>query len=693
MTQSGQGYDPQNSAAGPAREGVVLPANGEPWAADQQAAPPAGQPWGQPWGPDQQPPQAPPYGQGPAQGQQLPQGGQGHLPVPHQPAAQSAGLPYEQQPGQGYGQDYGRTPMPPAAPAHDAPQQPAQGAQTPAAQQLPPQQPFPGQQPAPSQGQGFPAPPQGQPQMPPMPQGRPPLPPQAPQHQAPQPQQHQTPQPQPPQYQAPQSNAPHQQAPQPPQAPAPLPPAAADAEETALIPPFGAQEAHGGQTYGGQQAPGGAPQPQYGQPSQASSGELVPATPQAGAPLPPAVGDAEATALLPPIGGAPGGHQSGGHQPGGPGGAAMPPQTPERPESPGESTTMLRRIKPPQAQHHQGQHQQGPPPQGSAPGQPMPAAGADDGSEATQLIPPVGAGTPAPPPGAPFGIRPGAPADRPTPAEFDGLFRADSGPVASGAAAAPDATAQLPRFDAQGQAPYGQQGRSTVPPQGGGQVPRPPYDDGDGGGRRRLGPVVIIGALVVALAGAGLGVGYALSGGDEESPKKPEAGSSAKSGPAEKATPTPAADPAKEQATKLDALLADSNDSRAAVIGAVKSIRGCDNLGKAAKDLKAAAAQRNDLVTRLQALSVDKIPDHAQLTAALTTAWKSSASADTHYAAWAGQVGGKKGCHKGHARNTQETAKGNAASGTATKAKNRAAQLWNPIAKKYGLTEHRSDEL
>ncbi|WP_407287629.1 hypothetical protein [Streptomyces sp. BP-8] len=555
MTQSGQGHDPQNSAAGPAREGIVLPANGEPWVPDQQAAPPAGQPWGQPWGPGQQAAPAPePYGQQPVQGP-------------------------------GYGQQQGYTQQPPA----QAPQAP-----------MPPQA-------QPQGGQGFPAPPQGQPSMPPVP-------------------------------------PPAQQAP----------------GQHAAPPPYGQQ---------GGQAP--QLQPPY-QPQPGPTGELVRATPQQAAPLPPAAGDAEATTLIPPFGA----------QPGGPGAAPLPPEAASRPETPDESTTMLRAIKPPQ-----GGPQGRPMPQS----QPMPGAGGD--SEATQLIAPVGAGTPTPPPGAPYGVRPGAPGERSTPAEFEGLFRDGPGVQQTGA---PDSTAQLPRFEDPGRPPYGGPGQGygqQYPPGGGYDQQAAPYDDDAEGGRRRLAPAVIVGLIVVALAGAGLGVGWALSGGDDDTAKKPGPGSSAAKDADTKEEPKPTTDPAEAQAKGLDALLGDSNNSRASVIGAVNGIKSCTNLDGAAKDLRAAAGQRNDLVKRLQQLPVDKIPNHAQLTAALTKAWQSSASADNHYAAWAGQVGGKKGCHKGKARVTKQTAQGNAASGQATAAKKQAAQLWNPLAKKYGLTERRPEQL
>ncbi|MFK0261942.1 hypothetical protein ACIQU1_11475 [Streptomyces angustmyceticus] len=621
MTQSGQGHDPQNSAAGPAREGIVLPANGEPWVPEQQAAPPAGQPWGQPWGPGQQAAPAPqPYGGAPA-----PQQGYGQ--------------------GQGYGQDQGYAPE--QAPHH----------QTQASQAGVPQQP--------QGGQGFPASPQGPPPAPP-------VPPSAPQQASP-------------------------------QQGAPLPPAESAAEATALLPhgaadgqgspgalpPEGQQYADGRQYGNGQQPPqqpygqqaqqAQQAQQQYGQQPQDASGALVRATPQTGAPLPPAASDAEATALIPPFGA----------QPGGPGAAPLPPEAASRPETPDESTTMLRAIKPNQ-QRPQGQAQPMPQPQSA----PMPGAQGAGDADATQLIPPVGATAPPPPPGAPYGVRPGAPGDRPTPAEFDGLFR--DGPGAPGQAAAPDSTAQLPRFEDPGRPPYGRQAPGQpgqqFPPGGGYDQPAP-YD-GDGGGRRRLAPAVIVGIVIVALAGAGLGLGWALSGGSsDDTAKKQDAGSGTTKAAKSPEEPKPSADPAQEQAKGLDALLGDSNNSRASVIGAVNSIKTCSNLGGAAKDLRAAAGQRNDLVKRLQQLPVDKIPQHAQLTAALTKAWQSSAAADNHYAAWAGQVGSKKGCHKGKARLSRQTAQGNAASGQATTAKRQAAQLWNPLAKKYGLTERRPEQL
>lgn len=336
------------------------------------------------------------------------------------------------------------------------------------------------------------------------------------------------------------------------------------------------------------------------------------------------------------------------------------------------------------------------------PGPVGPPQGGGD-ADATQLIPPV-------PGGAPYGIRPGAPGDRQPPAEFDNLFRTEQ-PAG--------ATQQMPQFDAgqqspppyqqQPPSPYQQQGHQPQQQPRGGQLPpqapgghQPgfraeqagpvPQQSGDAP-RRRSAHVPLIAAVVVGCAVIGLGAGALLSGGDDsgEDDKQPVA---AQSSPATEPTAKAAPDPAKPQAEALDKLLADSNNSRAAVISAVEKIKSCKELDRANTDLKGAAQQRRDLVTRLEALTVDKLPQNAELTASLNRAWKASAAADEHYATWARQAKKNKSvCKGGQARSTSETAKANQQSGVATQAKREASKLWNEIAAKYGLTKHGFTEL
>ncbi|WP_323748958.1 hypothetical protein [Streptomyces sp. PR69] len=325
--------------------------------------------------------------------------------------------------------------------------------------------------------------------------------------------------------------------------------------------------------------------------------------------------------------------------------------------------------------------------------------------QATQYLPPVAPGSaaaptaqiPPVPTGAPYGIRPGAPGDRQPPAEFDNLFRESGG----GTPHVADATQQLPRFADQPQhqqhQPHPAYQRPPQSPQRAYAPYKPQAPDPDAG-RRRSSRVPLIAAVVVGCAVLGLGVSAVMFGGDGDDDAK-NAGASknvAAGSPAPSQTsksPSAPTDPAEPQAKALDKLLADSNNSRDSVIRSVENIKQCKNLDQAAADLRAAANQRRGLVTRLQGLTVDQLPDHARLTASLTEAWQASATADDHYAAWADQTKGEKGCKDGKARGTKQLAKGNRASGEATKAKREASGLWNAIAKKYGLTERRSDQL
>ncbi|MFF9341463.1 MULTISPECIES: hypothetical protein [unclassified Streptomyces] len=324
--------------------------------------------------------------------------------------------------------------------------------------------------------------------------------------------------------------------------------------------------------------------------------------------------------------------------------------------------------------------------------QPPAPAGASD---ATQYIAPV--------PGGPV---PGGPGPTQPPAEFDSLFR-DAAP----AQPAP------PAYQQQAPAPYQQHPPQHQAPQH--QAPPPQqygYPGGGGGYQapggqqeayyyddepeppRRKSPVALIAAVVVGCAVVGLGVGALLSGGDEE--KDPKAGqsvapSSQAPAPSDGASQAPEKkdDPAEPQAKELDKLLATSNDSRDAVIRSVEAIKQCKNLDQAAADLRGAAEQRRSLVTRLQTLTVDKLPDNGALTAALTRAWQASAAADDHYAGWADQMKAKNACKGGKAKSTNRLKAASDKSSEATTAKKEAAGLWNPTATKYGLPKRSATQL
>ncbi|MER6783787.1 hypothetical protein ABT330_03840 [Streptomyces sp. NPDC000658] len=435
------------------------------------------------------------------------------------------------------------------------------------------------------------------------------------------------------------------------------------------LPPEGAP-APGGATYGRS-----APLPPAAAPADEGATQYIPPVPaDEGATqyIPPVPADEGATQYIPPVPAAPA--DEGATQ-------YLPPVTPGAlpPESPAESTRFLGRGPREAATPMPGT--------GAFPGgQP----GAHSDSEATQYIPPV--------PGQGGG-------DGQPPAGFENLFR--GGPGGDGQAGS---TQQLPRFsEPEGPghgAPHGYGAGPAAgshrpsyaqpahtPPGGPATGGRRGARDDDGGDGRHRSRVPLFAAIGVALAVVGVGAGALLAGGGGD--KGGDDKTVAASAPVSGGSASTSTDAARQQAVELDKLLADSGSSRASVISAVASVKACDNLSQAATDLRDAAEQRAGLVTKLSALKVDRLPDHAALTAALTKAWQASASADDHYAAWADQVDGdkKKNCRKGSARATGEAQAGNRASGTASAQKSQAARLWNEIAKKYELTQRGPTQL
>ncbi|AZP18589.1 hypothetical protein EJC51_22375 [Streptomyces aquilus] len=630
MTQSGQGEEPSPRVA---REGIVLPSDGgEPLLPGMTGVPAGGSHVPAPA------PSAPPAAPPGAQAWGTPWGPDQQAPAPQQPA-----------PGDGWGASQGR---PWGAP------DPYQ-TQTPNPYQAQTPDPYQGEAPGSYQGESQGSyqahapgsgPYQGQAQAPDPYQAQPPgyqtdqptsyyLPPVGQTPPAPQP--------------LPQENAP---APQ---------PSGYDADQATsyYLPPV-AQTPPASQPLPQENAP--APQPSGYDADQATSyylppvGQPLPTPPGAdpygapagpgaatGAPLPPA--DEGATQYIPPV------------TPG-----ALPP------EVPGERTQFL--GQPPQGPAAHGQGAQAGPggvPHGqgaqAGPGAgPLPPVSGPD-AEATQYIPPV------------TGQHGG---ERQPPAEFDNLFRSGTG--GEGPAGA---TQVLPRFEPEPAQPQ----QSYVPPTGAGRRAAQADERDHSGPTRSRVPAIAAVGIGIAVLGIGAGALLASGGGDDKGDDNKPVSATA---PASEGSASPSTDAAKEQAVALDKLLADSGDSRASVISAVGNVKACKDLGQAATDLRDAAGQRNDLVTSLSGLSVGQLPNHSELTTALTKAWKASASADNHYAAWADQVAGnKKACKKGQARSTPQTLAGNQASGEATIQKKTAARLWNAIARKYGLTERTYTQL
>lgn len=238
------------------------------------------------------------------------------------------------------------------------------------------------------------------------------------------------------------------------------------------------------------------------------------------------------------------------------------------------------------------------------------------------------------------------------------------------------------------QQPYGAPPVPPAPPAyapvGQGYAP-----EGDG---RRPSSKLIIGGVVAGCAAAGILVAVLVSGGGDSGGAKPKTTPVAKTGTSAPSTggAAKASPEMQAQAQALSDLLGTANTSRQAVIGAVGSVKKCEKLPESQQALTQAAAQRDDLVTKLAALKVDQLPSGAQLADQLQKAWQASAGADREYAGWAGDA--VAGCDPAK-QDSPHLKAGDSASGTATTAKTQASTLWNAIAAQTGLATKGPTEL
>ena len=141
---------------------------------------------------------------------------------------------------------------------------------------------------------------------------------------------------------------------------------------------------------------------------------------------------------------------------------------------------------------------------------------------------------------------------------------------------------------------------------------------------------------------------------------------------------------------RLSGLLAQSVTDRAAVINAVADVRGCGpSLRQDARIFARAASSRLRLLSRLGSL-----PGRSLLPAAmlqdLTGAWQASAQVDTDLARWAGD-NIARGCRR-TGRSDAGLRASYAPEDQATAAKHAFATLWNPVARRHGLTTYQPNQ-
>jgi hypothetical protein len=198
-----------------------------------------------------------------------------------------------------------------------------------------------------------------------------------------------------------------------------------------------------------------------------------------------------------------------------------------------------------------------------------------------------------------------------------------------------------------------------------------------GGPRRSRVPMVpVIAAAVLIAVVAGVVLLRAHSGGTAAHGTTP---------------PGSSQDTRRQAAARLSGLLAQSVTDRTAVIDAVADVRGCGpSLHQDARTLAGAASSRKRLLSRLGSL-----PGRSLLPAAmlqhLTGAWQASALADTDLAQWA-DAKIARGCR--HNRRSDARLRASyAPDGQATVDKHAFASLWNPVARRYGLTTYQWNQL
>ena len=203
-----------------------------------------------------------------------------------------------------------------------------------------------------------------------------------------------------------------------------------------------------------------------------------------------------------------------------------------------------------------------------------------------------------------------------------------------------------------------------------------PASDGPRRSRHPLVPVIVAAALVAVVAWVVIFWTHSVS--------------TAARGTTGTTPSTSSQDTPRQAAVRLSGLLAQSVTDRAAVINAVADVRGCGpSLRQDARTFASSASSRQRLLSRLGSL-----PGRSLLPAAmlqdLTGAWQASAQVDADLARWADD-NITRGCH----RNSRSDASLRASSvpeGQAIAGKRTFASLWNPAARRYGLTIYQPNQ-
>ena len=185
--------------------------------------------------------------------------------------------------------------------------------------------------------------------------------------------------------------------------------------------------------------------------------------------------------------------------------------------------------------------------------------------------------------------------------------------------------------------------------------------------------IVVVAAVIVATRG---------SGGSQQAGNTTGAGAS----PSASASASPTANPQEQQAAaQLANLLSQSGGDRGAVNRAFFAVEGCKALPADQAVFAKAAANRQNLVSKLGSLPGASALNPTMIQA-LNGAWTASAQADTDYANWAASL--EHDCKPGKTTKNPNFKAGLGPDGTATRDKKQFTALWNPLAAKYGLHKY-----
>jgi serine/threonine protein kinase len=228
----------------------------------------------------------------------------------------------------------------------------------------------------------------------------------------------------------------------------------------------------------------------------------------------------------------------------------------------------------------------------------------------------------------------------------------------------------------------------------------PPRPDPELPGRRpgRVRLIVAVVAIVITAAAVAVGVLVSHPGRSAPAASTTPAASatsaapatSAVSSPAESSTPSVSASTlAARQATAVGNLLASSATTRQALQTAVTQVQACTNLSAAVGQIQDVVNQRSSQYEQASTLSTADLASGAIVKSDLVTALHDSLNADRDYLTWAQQQ--SAGCTPGAQSGAYTTAYN--ADQQANAAKAQFAQVWDPIAARYGLSQQSPESI